>query len=274
MLRPCRDGGGSSRSRAWLTGVGVVAALLSAGSTWPTIPSTDFVGAHAPALHPRRDCSLQATYDRVMNFDTAMYKTYDSYVHKRQKVAGLRIRLDRWGHAHKPHYKIHAIYQKTKAAKSTWYIERLGFYDPLREADDPMAFRLRLDRVVHWLRQGAQPTEMVANLLDRTGIIRRTGPHSRMGQWEWRVPKNCGPDPPEGWNWDGPQKVTWNSRPRRNTRRTKPRKVLPKDTPLVERYGFLGYEKIPVEFETLTQPAAAPKVWTTFRNTELPMLSD
>ena len=48
------------------------------------------------------------------------------------------------------------------------YIEDLGRYYPL---DDPARVELKDERVLHWLRVGAQPTHTVRNLLSKHGIL-------------------------------------------------------------------------------------------------------
>lgn len=181
----------------------------------------------------------------------------------------MRLRLDRYGTSHWPFYKIRAAHQKRTKHKSGRFLEALGWWDPMKEVDDPKFFKLKADRAIFWLRQGAQPTDMVANLLDRAGIIRRTGPLAKRGEWEWRVPKNTGPEAPEGFSYDGPHEVTWENKPcihhRKGTK--SPRNV--KNIPLIERYGFKGYEKIPIEGDILTAPVAGSSLLYQLDNTEL-----
>jgi small subunit ribosomal protein S16 len=47
------------------------------------------------------------------------------------------------------------------------FLEILGIFDPLKEAGLP---ELKQDRVLSWLRQGAQPTVTVKTLLRRSGV--------------------------------------------------------------------------------------------------------
>jgi small subunit ribosomal protein S16 len=47
------------------------------------------------------------------------------------------------------------------------FLEILGIFDPLKEAGLP---ELKQERVLSWLRQGAQPTVTVKTLLRRCGV--------------------------------------------------------------------------------------------------------
>jgi small subunit ribosomal protein S16 len=49
-------------------------------------------------------------------------------------------------------------------------IEELGWYDPeAQEAEKQSS--LNRERIEHWLKEGAQPTETVRDLLKRQGIV-------------------------------------------------------------------------------------------------------
>jgi len=47
------------------------------------------------------------------------------------------------------------------------FIENIGKYHPL---DDPSVIDIDQDRALHWLRVGAQPSNQVRNLMQKTGI--------------------------------------------------------------------------------------------------------
>ena len=49
-------------------------------------------------------------------------------------------------------------------------IEELGWYDPEAVEADKKTM-LNRERIEHWLKQGAQPTETVHDLLKRQGIV-------------------------------------------------------------------------------------------------------
>jgi len=202
------------------------------------------------------------------------FGSYADFTFKRKLQPQKRIRLARWGKKSKPYYKIIAAFQKPKAPKSTRFSELLGHWDPMCTLEDPKAFEIKCDRAVYWLRLGAQPTDMVANLFDRVGLIRRTGPQSRLGEWEWRIPRTSGPEAPEGWSWDGIQKVTWGNRPMPKDRNGKPKvqqNTRRKNKPLIEMFGFKGYTRIPIDHEAITEPVTKSPLVSNFKNTKLPI---
>mmetsp|Transcript_71607 Transcript_71607/g.173427 ORF Transcript_71607/g.173427 Transcript_71607/m.173427 type:complete len:305 (-) Transcript_71607:69-983(-) len=202
---------------------------------------------------------------------TSRYSSYDGYVFRKKRIPGVRLRLDRWGVSKHPFYKIKAAFQRRKANKSGRYLELVGWWDPMKEVDDPRFFSLKADRAVFWLRNGAQPTDMVANLLDRVGIIRRTGPNAKSGEWEWRIAKDSGPEAPAGWSYDGPQIVSWGNRPGIRHRKGHPHAKNFNKIPLIERYGFKGYTKIPADSDVMATPLADDTLLESFSNTELPI---
>jgi small subunit ribosomal protein S16 len=51
------------------------------------------------------------------------------------------------------------------------FIEKLGTYNPLLAKDSEERVKLDLDRVKHWLGQGAQPTDRVARMLEAAGVM-------------------------------------------------------------------------------------------------------
>ncbi|MGB2853410.1 MAG: 30S ribosomal protein S16, partial [Dehalococcoidia bacterium] len=57
-----------------------------------------------------------------------------------------------------------------RAPRDGSFIEIIGHYDPLT---DPPTVVVDEEKALKWLRQGAQPTEPVARLLDKLGILER-----------------------------------------------------------------------------------------------------
>jgi len=194
-------------------------------------------------------------------------------VYKRKNMRGLRLRLARWGSKHKPFYRIHAVWGKQLGPRSGRFNEICGFYDPLREFEDPRAFTIRADRCTYWLRKGAQPTDQVANLLDIAGIIRRTGQFTKKGEWEWRIDPMSGPEAPEGWKYDGPHEVSWGNKPNVHNFKGKisPNVEMIRKIPLIERYGFRGYTRIPIDEVALSDPLTKSPLLESFPNTDLPV---
>ena len=77
----------------------------------------------------------------------------------------VKLRLKRIGRRKRPFYRIVAIDSRTRRDGSE--IERLGLFDPLRT---DVAVELKEERIIHWLKQGAQPSETVNNLLKEMGL--------------------------------------------------------------------------------------------------------
>lgn len=78
----------------------------------------------------------------------------------------VKIRLARKGNTHRPFYRI--VVQKSTAGRNSTAIETIGTYNPLTQ---PKQIELKNDRAMHWLMEGAQPTETVAVLLKKQGVL-------------------------------------------------------------------------------------------------------
>ena len=77
----------------------------------------------------------------------------------------VKLRLKRIGRRKRPFYRIVAIDSRIRRDGSE--IERIGWFDPLRT---DVAVELNEDRIIHWLKQGAQPSDTVDNLLRHMGL--------------------------------------------------------------------------------------------------------
>lgn len=73
----------------------------------------------------------------------------------------VKIRLTRGGAKKRPFY--HIIVTDSRSARDGRNIERVGFYNPVAAGNEK---RVELDvaRVQHWIGQGAQLTDKVADL--------------------------------------------------------------------------------------------------------------
>lgn len=81
----------------------------------------------------------------------------------------LKIRLARGGRTHRPHYSI--VVADSRAPRDGRFIEKLGSYDPLLVNENDNRVVISEDRVKHWMSQGAKPTDRVARLLGKAGVI-------------------------------------------------------------------------------------------------------
>ncbi len=72
------------------------------------------------------------------------------------------IRLARTGAKKRPFY--HIVVADSRRARGGRYIERVGFFNPIAEGGEER-LRVENDRIDHWIAQGAQPSDRVAQLL-------------------------------------------------------------------------------------------------------------
>lgn len=72
----------------------------------------------------------------------------------------LMIRMARFGGKKKPSYRVVVI--EKERARDSRSVEVVGTYNPLAK---PAAVNLNHERIAHWMKQGAQPSDTVARLL-------------------------------------------------------------------------------------------------------------
>ncbi|MCD6035473.1 MAG: ribosomal protein [Rickettsiales bacterium] len=80
----------------------------------------------------------------------------------------LKLRLARGGAKKRPYYRL--VVADIRSPRDGRFIEKLGTYNPLLAKDSPERLVLKKDRIEHWIKNGAQPTERVAIFLDQAGI--------------------------------------------------------------------------------------------------------
>jgi small subunit ribosomal protein S16 len=81
----------------------------------------------------------------------------------------VKIRLRRDGAKKRPFY--HVVAADIRRARNGRFIEELGYYNPIVAADVDPIVELKEDRIRYWLGVGAQPTEVVAALLRKKGLL-------------------------------------------------------------------------------------------------------
>lgn len=74
----------------------------------------------------------------------------------------VRIRLRRMGRKKLAHYRI--VVADSASPRDGRFVETLGYYKPL---SDPARLVVDLERVDHWIGQGAQPSDTVRSLLNK-----------------------------------------------------------------------------------------------------------
>lgn len=81
----------------------------------------------------------------------------------------MKIRLARGGSKKRPFYRIVAA--DSRMPRDGRYIEKLGTYNPLLAKDSEERVKMDMERIQHWLGQGAQPTDRVSRMLEAAGAL-------------------------------------------------------------------------------------------------------
>ncbi len=80
----------------------------------------------------------------------------------------VRIRFRRVGLKGQPSYRIVAA--DKESPRDGRFLEILGFYNPRTE---PATIHIKEDRVYHWMKNGALPTESVEQVFKSAGVLER-----------------------------------------------------------------------------------------------------
>lgn len=72
------------------------------------------------------------------------------------------IRLSRGGAKKHPFYQM--VVADSRRARDGRFIENVGFFNPMAKGQEER-LRIDLDRIDHWIGQGAQPSDRVASLI-------------------------------------------------------------------------------------------------------------
>ena len=80
----------------------------------------------------------------------------------------VKLRLKRMGAKKAPRYRIVAA--DSRAPRDGRDIDTIGFYNP---TTDPETVELDAEKALKWLREGAQPSDTVRNILSRQGIMKQ-----------------------------------------------------------------------------------------------------
>jgi small subunit ribosomal protein S16 len=74
----------------------------------------------------------------------------------------LAIRLRRMGSSKKPYFRV--VVTEARSARDSSFVENLGTYNPRSR---PAKVEINKERMQHWLKQGARPSDSVRTLLQR-----------------------------------------------------------------------------------------------------------
>jgi small subunit ribosomal protein S16 len=83
----------------------------------------------------------------------------------------LRIRLRRVGARGKPSYRV--VVADIRAPRNGAFVDIIGHYDPMT---NPETIVIQEEKALHWLSQGAQPSDTTARLLGKAGILEKFKP--------------------------------------------------------------------------------------------------
>jgi small subunit ribosomal protein S16 len=71
--------------------------------------------------------------------------------------------MTRHGAKKRPFY--HIVVADSRSPRDGRFIEKVGTYDPMLPKESPKRVTLIAERITHWIKNGAQPSERVARFL-------------------------------------------------------------------------------------------------------------
>ena len=75
----------------------------------------------------------------------------------------VKIRLRRMGAKRAPFYRV--VVADSRYPRDGRFIEEIGYYDPMK---NPPEIKLDTDKAEQWIKNGAQPTDTVKNILKKS----------------------------------------------------------------------------------------------------------
>jgi small subunit ribosomal protein S16 len=95
----------------------------------------------------------------------------------------LVMRMTRHGAKKRPYY--HIVVADSRSPRDGRFIEKVGSYNPMLKSGNPERVKFVEERVKHWLKVGAQPSERVARFLHAASL----GPKVKISE----TPKKSAP---------------------------------------------------------------------------------
>ena len=80
----------------------------------------------------------------------------------------VKIRLNRMGAKRQPFYRI--VVADSRSPRDGRFIEIVGNYDPTK---NPAIVNVDEEKIIAWIKNGAQPTDTVRSLLSKQGIMKK-----------------------------------------------------------------------------------------------------
>jgi small subunit ribosomal protein S16 len=76
--------------------------------------------------------------------------------------------MTRHGAKKRPFY--HIVVADSRSPRDGRFIEKVGTYNPMLNKEDPKRVTLIEERIKHWIKNGAQPSERIARFLHTANI--------------------------------------------------------------------------------------------------------
>jgi len=96
----------------------------------------------------------------------------------------IAIRMTRHGAKKRPFF--HIVVADSRSPRDGRFIEKLGTYNPLLPRDHAQRLTLDKERIAHWLKVGAQPSDRVAKFLSQAELM---APRERREQTKKNQPR-------------------------------------------------------------------------------------
>jgi len=96
----------------------------------------------------------------------------------------LAIRMTRHGAKKRPFF--HIVVADSRSPRDGRFIEKLGTYNPLLPREHAQRLTLDKERIAHWLKVGAQPSDRVARFLAQAEMMK---PRERREQTKKPLPR-------------------------------------------------------------------------------------
>lgn len=77
----------------------------------------------------------------------------------------VKIRLKRMGAKKAPFYRV--VVADSRSPRDGRFIEEIGYYNPTTE---PTTIKIDEEKAVEWVKNGAQPSDIVKKLFNKAGI--------------------------------------------------------------------------------------------------------
>jgi small subunit ribosomal protein S16 len=96
----------------------------------------------------------------------------------------IAIRMTRHGAKKRPFF--HIVVADSRSPRDGRFIEKLGTYNPMLPREHAQRLTLEKERIAHWLKVGAQPSDRVARFLSDAELMK---PRERREQTKKSLPK-------------------------------------------------------------------------------------